>query len=217
MTADHCCSCNSCNAIQDTSKDYYICECTTCRNLGNSMDICCQCCSCSTAASSEYGPRYHVASMALTGDTEDTLEVCLQQQSDVLDHHEPVGVEDDDIALAHSLADHHQQPQQQQHGSCHECQSCCSSAAQPHQPRKPVFPGWQTHNQPQVARRLQQQQQQQQRQLHSCGKGKGKTIARSKLSNCHKVRFRHCSLFRVACKQRSGQLIFTIISLRNGI
>ena len=40
---------------------------------GNSIDICCQCCSCS----SEY-PRYHVASMAMQ---EDTLEVCLQQQT----------------------------------------------------------------------------------------------------------------------------------------
>ena len=68
----HCCSCNNCN--NDNNKDYYnMCECTSCRNLGNSIDICCQCCSCS----SEY-PRYTVASMAMQ---EDTLEVCLQQQT----------------------------------------------------------------------------------------------------------------------------------------
>ena len=68
----HCCTCNSCS--NESAKDYYnICECTTCRNLGNSIDICCQCCSCS----SDY-PRYHVASMAMQ---EDTLEVCLQQQT----------------------------------------------------------------------------------------------------------------------------------------
>jgi hypothetical protein len=30
----------------------------------------------------------------------------------------------------------------------------------------------------------------------------------------YKIRFRHCSLFRVACKQRSADV--TIISLRNG-
>ena len=72
-TDPHCCSCSNCNNDQ-TAKDYYnMCECTSCRNLGNSIDICCQCCSCS----SEY-PRYHVASMAMQ---EDTLEVCLQQQT----------------------------------------------------------------------------------------------------------------------------------------
>ena len=30
---------------QDATQ-YYICECTSCRNLGNSVDICCQCCNC---------------------------------------------------------------------------------------------------------------------------------------------------------------------------
>ena len=71
----HCCSCNNCNNDQNNKHgDYYnMCECTSCRNLGNSIDICCQCCSCS----SEY-PRYTVASMAMQ---EDTLEVCLQQQT----------------------------------------------------------------------------------------------------------------------------------------
>ena len=72
-------------------EDYYMCECTSCRNLGNSVDVCCQCCACvdaeaaaaeaeqeaAAAAVSAGGPsrRYEVASMALTGDTDDTLEV----------------------------------------------------------------------------------------------------------------------------------------------
>ena len=72
-------------------EEYYLCECNSCRNLGNSVDVCCQCCACvdaeaaaaeaeqeaAAAAVSAGGPsrRYEVASMALTGDTDDTLEV----------------------------------------------------------------------------------------------------------------------------------------------
>ena len=87
----HCCSCNNCTS---ENRDYYnMCECTTCRNLGNSIDICCQCCSCST----EQYARYHVASMAMQ---EDTLEVCLQN---------------DEIALAHA------ERSQQSSQHCHDC------------------------------------------------------------------------------------------------
>ena len=74
---------------QDATQ-YYICECTSCRNLGNSVDICCQCCNCGNMAAtivqedgeehelySEYPSSrgYTVSSVALTGDAEDTLEV----------------------------------------------------------------------------------------------------------------------------------------------
>ena len=74
-----------------------MCECNSCRNLGNSVDVCCQCCACvdaaeaaaaaaeqaeAAAAASAGGTtsrRYQVASMALTGDTDDTLEVGVLQ------------------------------------------------------------------------------------------------------------------------------------------
>lgn len=101
VMVDHCCSCNNCNNLNITNNEY-MCECTSCRNLGNSIDICCQCCSCSASADqySSHGPRYHVASMAMQ---EDTLEVCLQQQTSADNHM-------DDIAMAHTLAER-----------CHDC------------------------------------------------------------------------------------------------
>ena len=164
---DHCCSCNNCNNYSSTTninhqhshnttaaapstneKDYYnLCECTSCRNLGNSIDICCQCCSCSA----ENYPRYHVASMAMQ---EDTLEVCLQQQTadsqpahvvgGPLPHHATA----DDIALAHNMAE-------RASAGCYEChstnQGCCGGGGQPPAPRvggqhargPPIFHGWQ--------------------------------------------------------------------------
>ena len=164
-TADHCCSCNNCsNASNVADKDFYnICECTSCRNLGNSIDICCQCCSCS----SEY-PRYHVASMAMQ---EDTLEVCLQQQTADLSSADATADsasnEVDDIALAHSMSER----------SCHDCHpppvsSCCHPRANnvvggpgvppgggPAHHRGPVFHGW-------------QQQMRKSVKQHVCNKGK---------------------------------------------
>lgn len=137
----HCCSCNNCNSAVE--KDYYnMCECTSCRNLGNSVDICCQCCSCSSA---EHYQRYTVASMAMQ---EDTLEVCLHSGTADQASHQP-----DDIALAHNLAE-------QRHHNCHDChpptqqQPCCH----PRQSQRPLFHGWQQHMQ-------------QKRTKHFCAKG----------------------------------------------
>lgn len=185
---DHCCSCNNCNnqsyshqhnshtttsgsghisAAPSTNndKDYYnLCECTTCRNLGNSIDICCQCCSCS--AEQNYGPRYHVASMAMQ---EDTLEVCLQQQTAVDPHvHGHAGGQHagqhvttaDDIALAHNMAERAGMV------GCYECHStnqgyCGGGQPAPrgsgqHAPARgpPICHGWQQHHGQQGRRNL---------------------------------------------------------------
>ena len=90
------CSCNS-RQVSPQIEEYYLCECNSCRNLGNSVDVCCQCCACADAAAEEAAEqataaaaaasagtssssrRYQVASMALTGDTDDTLEVRVLQ------------------------------------------------------------------------------------------------------------------------------------------
>ena len=165
-------------SLQDATQ-YYICECTTCRNLGNSVDICCQCCNCGnmTAAIiqedgedgeiySEYPSSrgYTVSSVALTGDTEDTLEVVFddgdganeviderQQQrkyskncNNVEGHHHIHGEEDkeiaDDITYAHHIAEsvHNHQGRQihKQHSNCNSC--ACSG--------KPLFQGWSSHH-----------------------------------------------------------------------
>ena len=188
ITMDHCCSCNNCNnysnshahahshhsagvhaggphhagvhsgAPPPTDKDYYnLCECTSCRNLGNSIDICCQCCSCSAESYVHAaGPRYHVASMAMQ---EDTLEVCLQQQT------ADSTADLDDIALAHNMAE--------RGNGCYECHpptstSCCAAPGGRGGPHRgpPLFHGWQQQQQ-------QHQNQQRRPQLkgHSCGKG----------------------------------------------
>lgn len=124
--SQHCCSCNNCNSSSgNVDKDYYnMCECTSCRNLGNSIDICCQCCSCAASASEQYGPRYHVTSMAMQ---EDTLEVCLNQGENT--NNVP-----DDIALAHSMAE-------QRHSA--NCRDCCHPPASRPTGTRPVFHGWQ--------------------------------------------------------------------------
>ena len=154
LVADHCCSCNNCNNYSNNhhaghtgqcgDKDFYnLCECTSCRNLGNSIDICCQCCSCSA----ESYPRYHVASMAMQ---EDTLEVCLQQQTA-----DASSADIDDITLAHNIAER----------GCYECHTTSQPCCGPRGHRPSMFHSWQQH-----------QQQQRRTQLkghagHSCGKG----------------------------------------------
>ena len=159
---NHCCSCNNCTYSNE--KDYYMsCECTSCRNLGNSIDICCQCCSCN-----EY-PRYSVTSMAMQ---EDTLEVCLQQATDGSN----VQVDMDDIALAHA----HAAAEQQRALQCHECHppappppppACCphSRTGPPahqavpqqhggqHAGHRPVFHGWQQQMRARAAAQQQKQ------------------------------------------------------------
>ena len=90
--------------MSDGAEDYYMCECTSCRNLGNSVDVCCQCCACAeeesaaasaVAAAAVAGtPRYQVASMALTGEADDTLEVCLNNYEVTTEEEEEE--EDDD-------------------------------------------------------------------------------------------------------------------------
>lgn len=112
---EFCCTCNAWfppplptvanhqhhNNAYPTTNDYYVCDCTTCRNLGNSVDICCQCCACGGTGTEEYGgtQQFQVSSVTLTGESDDTLEVCLQ----------------DDIALAHSVAEGADE------GTCSEC------------------------------------------------------------------------------------------------
>eukprot|EP00094_Tigriopus_californicus_P012159 TCALIF_11751-PA protein Name:"Similar to NBEA Neurobeachin (Homo sapiens)" AED:0.12 eAED:0.13 QI:0/0.04/0/0.81/1/1/22/0/1914 len=104
--------------------DYYVCECSSCRNLGNSVDICCQCCACSEGhplkSPNNFGTpgRYQVRSVALTGESDDTLEVCLNEDYD-----------EDDLALAHSVAEGT--------GTCADCRSSTSPPE-----RGPAFTGW---------------------------------------------------------------------------
>ena len=190
-------------SINDATQ-YYICECTSCRNLGNSVDICCQCCNCGNMTSNmaqedteeqemvhaNYTPSrgYHVSSVALTGDTEDTLEVVFDDDSGegVIEehnhhrqhpnsqkinetcnnvegpHHHVHTYEEmsDDIAYAHNLAESSHNHQGRQSQKHLGCVSCnsCSCSG------KPVFHGWGSHH---INHNMQhsnpQQQQQQQR------------------------------------------------------
>ena len=81
--------------------DYFACNCTQCRNLGNSMDICCQCCACTGAAVVQNKPTarpYNVRSVALRGENQETLEVCIT--NDECNEEDEM----DDIALAHREA-----------------------------------------------------------------------------------------------------------------
>ena len=169
---------------QDATQ-YYICECTTCRNLGNSVDICCQCCNCGNMTATlvqedgeehemiaEYGSSrgYHVSSVALTGDTEDTLEVVFDDGEGVTElvdehlqhstsirkinktcnnvegHHHLHRHDDkamtDDIAYAHNVAESGQNHQGRQIQKHFPCTSCnsCSCTG------KPAFQGWSSHH-----------------------------------------------------------------------
>ncbi|XP_071745123.1 neurobeachin isoform X3 [Lepeophtheirus salmonis] len=144
---DNCCTCNShwynhANnpPSEDIGGDYYVCDCSSCRNLGNSVDICCQCCACGTNGNSstcqEMKPKnkgFEVSSVTLTGDSDDTLEVCLRQQDEV--------EEDDDITIAHNA-------NQRYHNDCPECNNVAPSNGS-----KPVFPGWIGGNHLHVRRR----------------------------------------------------------------
>ena len=171
---------------QDATQ-YYICECTSCRNLGNSVDICCQCCNCGNMTAtivrddgdeqeiiSDYTSSrgYHVSSVALTGDAEDTLEVVFDDgddgATDVIDdhelsqsnlrkmnkrcnnaheqhhrHEEDVGREiSDDIAYAHTMAESNHHQQGRQIQKHLTCSSCNSCACT----GKPIFQGWSNHH-----------------------------------------------------------------------
>ena len=187
---------------------FYICECTSCRNLGNSVDICCQCCNCgnvtATVVQDENGeqeivqdyasPRgYHVSSVTLTGDTDDTLEVVFDDSEGVTegidDHHQHPNIHKinkgcnnteghqhvhrddggevtDDIAFAHTVAEschNHQGRQIQTHPACVNCNPCPCSG-------KPVFQGWATHHVPsniQQANPHQQHPQQQHSRIYA--------------------------------------------------
>ena len=167
-------------SIQDATQ-YYICECTSCRNLGNSVDICCQCCNCGNMTAtivqddheeqeiiSDYASSrgYHVSSVALTGDTDDTLEVVFddgEAVTEVIDEHSNSHKMDktcnnveahhhvhrddeteisDDISYAHNVAESSHNPQGRQlqkHSACLNCNSCSCSG-------KPVFQGWASHH-----------------------------------------------------------------------
>ena len=171
--------------LQDATQ-YYICECTTCRNLGNSVDICCQCCNCGNMATtiiqedgeeneiySEYPSSrgYTVSSVALTGDTEDTLEVVFddgdganetiderqQHPSNIrkfnkncnnVDGHHNIHREEekdmeDDITYAHNIAESvHNHQGRQIHKQHSNCLSCNSCACS----GKPSFQGWSSHH-----------------------------------------------------------------------
>lgn len=85
---------------QRPDTDYFACNCTQCRNLGTSMDICCQCCACAAAAVPQNKPSrpYNVRSVALRGENQETLEVCIT--NDDCNEEDEI----DDIALAHREA-----------------------------------------------------------------------------------------------------------------
>ena len=104
------------NCGSSSNSSYYVCECTSCRNLGNAVDVCCQCCSCTGPGhpgSTDMVPSYHVSSVALTGDADDTLEVVFDDPGPgnahgghchPHPHHHPHHHEDE-IAMAHAMAE----------------------------------------------------------------------------------------------------------------
>ena len=112
---------------------FYICECTTCRNLGNSVDICCQCCNCGNLAAiqqqsnggevvlSDYaqsrGGGYHVSSVTLTGDTDDTLEVVFDDTAGSADGGVAgeLVVDEDDEEMDRHHHHHHHHPAESSH------------------------------------------------------------------------------------------------------
>ena len=189
--------------LQDATQ-YYICECTTCRNLGNSVDICCQCCNCSNMTASmiqedgedseiysEYPSSrgYTVSSVALTGDTEDTLEVVFDDgdgSNEVIDErqqhhstlrklnkscnnvesHHHIHREDekeiaDDITYAHNIAESvHNNQGRQIHKQHSNCGSCSCSG-------KPIFQGWSSHHVNSNNSHPQHQQNSQHQGMHS--------------------------------------------------
>ena len=132
-----------------------MCDCTQCRNLGNSMDVCCQCCQCQALANNqEHRPHgvkqqkhYKVRSVSLHGENDETLEVCIANEEADGDHADPNN-DIDDMALAHRVA-----------GGCQSCpppppvpcSSCppacndpnCTACAQ----KCPHFSEWSSQNQ----------------------------------------------------------------------
>ena len=171
--------------LQDATQ-YYICECTTCRNLGNSVDICCQCCNCGNVAAtiiqedgedgeiySEYPSSrgYTVSSVALTGDTEDTLEVIFDDGeggTEVIDErgHHPSNIRKfskgcnnleghhhihrneekdlaDDITYAHNIAESVHNHQGRHIHKQHSNSVTCNPCSCS---GKPVFQGWSSHH-----------------------------------------------------------------------
>jgi len=130
---------NSCRGQQNQcgrqeEVDYYVCDCYACRSTGApSLEVCCQCCNCTNSEPNQnISPRYHVSSVMLKGESDDTLEVCLRRQ----DEDELNDVEDD-IALAHAVAEatrqhrvytnHHNHRGINQPAHCNDCSNCCSS------------------------------------------------------------------------------------------
>ena len=96
-----------------SQEEYYMCDCTQCRNLGNSVDICCQCCQCTALINSQerqakQQKHYKVRSVSLRGENDETLEVCIANDENEGDHAEHTEI--DDIALAHRAA-----------GGCQSC------------------------------------------------------------------------------------------------
>ena len=127
---------NKAAAAADASA-YYVCDCTSCRNLGNSVDICCQCCNCTGVDPAGHpdvvyqgssNQRYHVSSVTLTGEADDTLEVVFDDNEEDYDGQ-------DEIAMAHAAAE--------SGGTCEcpppkpGCADCCGRDG-----KKPVFNGW---------------------------------------------------------------------------
>ena len=80
--------------------EFYSCECTSCRNQGNSVDICCQCCTC---LEQQRNHRHHHNNhrqgrdydVNLTGESDDTLRVCINDYEDEIEQ-EDEELEDED-------------------------------------------------------------------------------------------------------------------------
>lgn len=130
---------NQCNRPEEV--DFYVCDCYTCRSTAASMEVCCQCCNCTNmeATNQNLSPRYHVSSVMLKGESDDTLEVCLRRQDE-----DEIDEVEDDIALAHAVAeanrqhqsynnhhDHRNLNQQQTPPHCNECSNCCGGGRRP--------------------------------------------------------------------------------------
>ena len=126
-----------------------MCDCTSCRNLGNSVDVCCQCCSCSGGEYQKPNPTssYHVSSVTLTGDADDTLEVVFDSESGGgggggCSHHH----QEDELAMAHAMAESGGGG-----GAC-ECQGLVSKPCSDcyggggSGTKRPHFNGWSSRN-----------------------------------------------------------------------
>jgi len=114
-----------------TQDDYYMCDCTQCRNLGNSVDVCCQCCQCTALVNAQERPHgvkqqkhYKVRSVSLHGENDETLEVCIANEENDGEHEDPNEI--DDLAQAHRVAGGCQSCPPPPPPTCSSCPPACN-------------------------------------------------------------------------------------------